>query len=141
MSFLFYFFFLMIRRPPRSTRTDTFFPYTTLFRSMIEREPITVIMSQRGWIRAMKGHADLAAADALKFKEGAGPAFAFHAQTTEKNLLAVEPGRFHTLGADKLPGGGAFGAPVPSMLDIEGARDSIGILPANAPEQLPLSAP
>src|SRR3546814_4633056 len=28
-----YFFFLMIRRPPRSTRTDTLFPYTTLFRS------------------------------------------------------------------------------------------------------------
>src|SRR3546814_15046814 len=27
------FFFLMIRRPPRSTRTDTLFPYTTLFRS------------------------------------------------------------------------------------------------------------
>src|SRR3546814_4185962 len=28
------FFFLMIRRPPRSTRTDTLFPYTTLFRSV-----------------------------------------------------------------------------------------------------------
>src|SRR3546814_1807509 len=29
-----FFFFLMIRRPPRSTRTDTLFPYTTLFRSL-----------------------------------------------------------------------------------------------------------
>src|SRR3546814_19080378 len=33
LSVLLYFFFLMIRRPPRSTRTDTLFPYTTLFRS------------------------------------------------------------------------------------------------------------
>src|SRR3546814_5082578 len=31
--YLRWFFFLMIRRPPRSTRTDTLFPYTTLFRS------------------------------------------------------------------------------------------------------------
>src|SRR3546814_21042291 len=30
-----FFFFLMIRRPPRSTRTDTRFPYTTLFRSAV----------------------------------------------------------------------------------------------------------
>src|SRR3546814_1094702 len=35
VTFVFFllFFFLMIRRPPRSTRTDTLFPYTTLFRS------------------------------------------------------------------------------------------------------------
>jgi topoisomerase-4 subunit A len=70
--------------------------------AMIEREPITVIMSQRGWVRAMKGHVALDAADALKFKEGDGAAFAFHAQTTDKILLAAEDGRFFTLGADKL---------------------------------------
>src|SRR6187402_687340 len=52
--------------------------------AMIEREPISVILSQRGWVRAMKGHIDLASAEALKFKEGDGPAFAFHAQTTDK---------------------------------------------------------
>ncbi len=55
---------------------------------MIEREPITVILSQRGWIRAMKGHVDLASTETLKFKEGDGPAYAFHAQTTDKLLLA-----------------------------------------------------
>src|SRR3546814_3690272 len=33
LSHLFVYFFLMIRRPPRSTRTDTLFPYTTLFRT------------------------------------------------------------------------------------------------------------
>ena len=80
--------------------------------AMIEREPITVILSQRGWIRAMKGHVELANAEALKFKEGDGPAFAFHAQTTDKLLLAADDGRFYTLGADKLPGGRGFGEPV-----------------------------
>src|SRR3546814_820307 len=43
MIFIFvFFFFLMIRRPPRSTRTDTLFPYTTLFRS-----PVTPIAPYR----------------------------------------------------------------------------------------------
>ena len=90
------------------------------FEAMIEREPITVILSQRGWIRAMKGHGDLTAADAAKFKEGDGPLFAFHAQTTDKLLLAADNGRFYTLGADKLPGGRGFGEPVRSMIDLEG---------------------
>jgi topoisomerase-4 subunit A len=87
--------------------------------AMIEREPITVIMSQRGWIRAMRGHIDLGSADALRFKEGDGPAHAFHAQTTDKILLAVDNGRFYTLAADKLPGGRGFGEPVRLMIDIE----------------------
>ena len=93
--------------------------------AMIEREPITVILSARGWIRAMRGHVDLAAAETLKFKEGDGPAFAFHAQTTDKLLLAAENGRFYTLAADKLPGGRGFGEPVRAMIDLEG---SVGIL-------------
>ena len=88
--------------------------------AMIEREPITVILSQRGWIRAMKGHVDLASADTLKFKEGDGPAWAFHAQTTDKLLLAAENGRFYTLAADKLPGGRGFGEPVRATIDLDG---------------------
>src|SRR3546814_4170198 len=46
--YLFYFcvfFFLMIRRPPRSTRTDTLFPYTTLFRSFTVNTLRTVATS------------------------------------------------------------------------------------------------
>jgi topoisomerase-4 subunit A len=93
--------------------------------AMIEREPITVVLSQRGWIRAMRGHLDLASAETLKFKEGDGPAFAFHAQTTDKLLLAAENGRFYTLGADKLPGGRGFGEPVRAAIDLDG---SIGIV-------------
>ncbi|MCW2336236.1 topoisomerase-4 subunit A [Sphingobium sp. B2D3A] len=108
--------------------------------AMIEREPITVIMSQRGWIRAMKGHADLTATDALKFKEGDGPAYAFHAQTTDKLLLAGSDGRFYTLGADKLPGGRGFGEPVRLMIDLANETDIVALLPAKADGKLLLAA-
>jgi topoisomerase-4 subunit A len=96
--------------------------------AMIEREPITVILSQRGWIRAMRGHVDLASAETLKFKEGDGPAFAFHAQTTDKLLLAAENGRFYTLGADKLPGGRGFGEPVRATIDLDGGIGIVRLL-------------
>ncbi|WP_380874560.1 DNA topoisomerase 4 subunit A [Sphingomonas sp. DBB INV C78] len=108
--------------------------------AMIEREPITVILSQRGWIRAMKGHNDLASAEALKFKEGDGPLFAFHAQTTDKLLLATETGRFYTLAADKLPGGRGFGEPVRLMVDIEGEAPPVALMPASASAKLLLAA-
>ena len=99
--------------------------------AMIDREPITVILSQRGWIRAMKGHIDTAGTEALKFKEGDGPAFAFHAQTTDKILLAAETGRFYTLGADKLPGGRGFGEPVRLMIDLDGETGIVDLFPAS----------
>ena len=97
--------------------------------AMIEREPITVILSRRGWIRAMSGHRDLAAADTLKFKEGDGPLFAFHAQTTDRLLLAATNGRVFTLAADKLPGGRGFGEPVRLMVDLEGEGAPVALMP------------
>ncbi|HEX8300551.1 DNA topoisomerase IV subunit A [Sphingomonas sp.] len=104
--------------------------------AMIDREPITVILSQRGWIRAMKGHVELASAETLKFKEGDGPLYAFHAQTTDKILLAVDNGRFYTLAADKLPGGRGFGEPVRLMIDLEGERQIVALQPASAAARL-----
>jgi topoisomerase-4 subunit A len=98
--------------------------------AMIEREPITVIMSQRGWIRAMKGHVDLSNPEAMKFKEGDGPRFFFHASTTDKILLAAANGRFYTLAADRLPGGRGFGEPVRLMADIEGEGSVAALLAA-----------
>ena len=108
--------------------------------AMIEREPITVILSQRGWIRAMSGHRDLAAADTLKFKEGDGPAHAFHAQTTDKLLLVADTGRIYTLAADKLPGGRGFGEPVRLMIDLEGEAAAVALLPLRAGEKLLMAA-
>lgn len=98
--------------------------------AFVEREPVTVIMSKRGWIKAMKGHADLSARADFKFKEGDGPAFAFHAQTTDKILIATANGRFYTLGADKLPGARGFGEPVTTMIDIETGNDIIAVFTA-----------
>jgi topoisomerase IV subunit A len=108
--------------------------------AMIEKESITVIMSKRGWIRAMKGHVELSSPDALKFKEGDGPAFFFHAFTTDKLLLAAANGRFYTLAADRLPGGRGFGEPVKLMVDIEGEGSVVALFPARTAEKLMLAA-
>ncbi|ALR22655.1 DNA topoisomerase IV subunit A [Sphingobium baderi] len=108
--------------------------------AMIEREPITVILSERGWIRAMSGHRDLASADTLKFKEGDGPMIAFHAHTTDKLLLATETGRIYTLGADKLPGGRGFGDPVRMMVDMDNEGGIVALLPARTGGELLLAA-
>jgi len=94
--------------------------------AMIEKEPVTVILSQRGWIRGAKGHVLLEGE--WKFKEGDGPAFAIHAQTTDKLLIACDNGRFYTLGADKLPGARGFGEPVRTMLDIDADAQVIAII-------------
>lgn len=108
--------------------------------AMIEREPITVILSQRGWIRAMRGHVDLASAETLKFKEGDGPFLSFHAQTTDKLLLAAENGRFYTLPGDKLPGGRGFGEPVRLMIDLDGGTGIVALLPAGCAAKLLVAA-
>jgi topoisomerase-4 subunit A len=104
--------------------------------AMIEREPITVILSQRGWVRAMRGHGDLSSPETLKFKEGDGPAFAFHAQTTDKLLLAAENGRFYTLAADRLPGGRGFGEPVRASIDLDGGTGILALFPAGRQAKL-----
>ncbi|MGV8989589.1 MAG: DNA topoisomerase IV subunit A [Cypionkella sp.] len=84
--------------------------------SMIEREPITVICSQMGWIRALKGHVDLSIEQ--KFKDGDAARFAFHAETTDKILLVAANGRFYTLMGVNLPGGRGMGEPVRLMVDL-----------------------
>ena len=83
---------------------------------LIVREPVTVICSENGWIRTLKGHAD--DTSGLKFKTGDKPRFAFHAETTDRILLFATNGRFYTLDASKLPGGRGFGEPVSVMLDL-----------------------
>jgi topoisomerase-4 subunit A len=108
--------------------------------AMIEREPITVILSQRGWIRAMKGHLDAAQTAELKFKDGDAAFLSFPAQTTDKILLAAENGRFYTLGADKLPGGRGFGEPVRLMIDLDGDVGIVALMPASRAEKLLVAA-
>ncbi|MBT7545122.1 MAG: DNA topoisomerase IV subunit A, partial [Kordiimonadaceae bacterium] len=100
-------------------RTDfTDAPVSTFIplEAMIEKEPVTVICSKKGWIRTMKGHVLID--DKIKYKEGDEEKFAFHCQTTDKVLLFATNGRFYTLGADKLPGGRGHGEPVRLMIDL-----------------------
>ena len=106
--------------------------------AMIERAPVTVILSARGWIKGASGH--LALDGDFKFKDGDGPAFAFHAQTTDKLLVACDNGRFYTLGADKLPGARGFGEPVRTMLDIDGEAQIVALLPYRPGAQLLLAS-
>ncbi|MFA6607853.1 MAG: DNA topoisomerase IV subunit A, partial [Sphingomonas sp.] len=108
--------------------------------AMIEREPITVILSQRGWIRAMKGHVDAAGVAAVKFKEGDAALFDFTAHTTDKIIVAAENGRFFTLAADKLPGGRGFGEPVRLMIDLDGDIGIVDIFRAGIAEKLLVAA-
>ena len=108
--------------------------------AMIEREPVTVILSQRGWIRAMKGHVDDAAIAAVKFKDGDGPSYAIRAQTTDRILLATDQGRFYTLPADKLPGGRGFGEPVRLFADIDSDARISALLVARAGHELLLAS-
>ncbi|GGD73678.1 DNA topoisomerase IV subunit A [Croceicoccus mobilis] len=99
--------------------------------AMIEKEPVTVIISARGWVRGMKGHVDLGPdgnGAEFKFKEGDGPAFALHAQTTDKLLIASGDGRFYTLGCDKLPGGRGFGEPLRTTLDIDAGSPLVAVM-------------
>ena len=108
--------------------------------AMIEKEPITVICSAKGWIRAMKGHIDLASAEALKFKEGDGPAYAFHAQTTDRLVLAASDGRFYTLMPDRLPGGRGLGEPVRLMIDFAEGTDIVALFTHKPDGRLLLAA-
>jgi topoisomerase IV subunit A len=85
--------------------------------AMIEREPITVVLSEKGWLRAMKGH--LTDLSSVAFKEGDSLKLSFHAQTTDKILLFTTGGKFYTLGGDRLPGGRGHGEPVRIMVDME----------------------
>lgn len=94
--------------------------------AMIEKEPVTIILSQKGWIRAAKGHVDLD--QEFKYKEGDALGFIVHAQTTDKLLIAAENGRFYTLGCDKLPGARGFGEPIQSMIDLEAETRIAGMI-------------
>jgi topoisomerase IV subunit A len=93
--------------------------------AMIEREPITVVCSKMGWIRAMKGH--VALDTAMKFKDGDEGRFVFHAETTDRLVLIGTNGRFYTLMASQLPGGRGMGEPVRLMVDLPNEADIVDL--------------
>ena len=96
------------------------------FEAMIEREPITVICSKMGWIRAMKGQ--VALDSDVKFKDGDEGRFIFHAETTDKILLVGSNGRFYTLLGANLPGGRGMGEPVRLMVDLPNEAEIVELM-------------
>ncbi len=93
--------------------------------AMIDREPITVVCSKMGWIRAMSGHIDLNRE--LKFKDGDAGRFIFHAETTDRLLVFGTNGRFYTISAANLPGGRGMGEPLRLMVDLPNEADIVDL--------------
>ncbi len=93
--------------------------------ALIEREPITVVCSKMGWVRAMKGH--VALDQNFKFKDGDEGRFAFHAETTDRIVLFGSNGRFYTLMGANLPGGRGMGEPVRLMVDLPNEADIVDL--------------
>ncbi len=103
----------------------------------VEREPVTVVLSEKGWIRAAKGHLDDKAAGELKYKEGDTARFAVHAQSTDKILLFGTNGRFYTVGCDRLPSARGHGEPIRLMIELGNDQDIVQLEVLQGRPQVP----
>ena len=108
--------------------------------ALIEKEPITVVCSDKGWVRAMKGHLEPDKIEQISYKEGDGKKFVFHAETTDKLIVFGTNGKFYTLGADKLPPGRGFGEPVRLMIDLQNEADIVSIFTHDPDRKLLVAA-
>ena len=84
--------------------------------AFVEREPLTVILSQKGWIRAQKGH--LAEPQELKFKEGDRLAFLIRCLSTDRVALLGTNGRVYTVKPADLPRGRGDGQAIRLLLEL-----------------------
>ena len=97
--------------------------------AMVEREPATVICSEKGWIRALKGHLDESSdpSDKVKYKEGDKARFLIRAETTDKLVIFGTNGRCYTIGVDKLPRGRGQGEPLRLMIDLPNDHEAVAM--------------
>lgn len=93
--------------------------------ALIEKEPITVVLSQKGWIRAVKGHVDVAD---MKFKDGDGCKLSVRTYTTDQVMFMATNGRFYTLLGDKIAGGRGFGEPLRLSIDLPEDADVVAMI-------------
>jgi topoisomerase-4 subunit A len=93
--------------------------------AMVEREPVTVVCSEKGWLRAFKGHQE--PSDAIKYREGDRARFWLHAETTDKLMLFATDGRFFTLDCARLPGGRGNGEAIRSFIDLPPEADIVSM--------------
>ncbi|MGH7056110.1 MAG: DNA topoisomerase IV subunit A, partial [Stellaceae bacterium] len=95
--------------------------------ALIEREPVTVLLSEKGWVRLVKGH-NVSAAE-QKYKEGDGPRFAVAAETTDRLVVFATNGRFYTIPVERVPGGRGHGEPLRLMIDLPNGHDVAALFP------------
>jgi topoisomerase-4 subunit A len=105
---------------------------------LVEREPVTVLCSQKGWIRVAKGN-NISAAE-QKYKEGDGPRFAVAAETVDRLIVFATNGRFYTIGVDRLPGGRGHGEPLRLIIDLPNEHDVVAMFPYRAGRELLVAA-
>ena len=106
--------------------------------ALVEREAVTVLCSEKGWIRAVKGH-NVPGAE-QKYKEGDGPRFAVAAETTDRLIVFGTNGRFYTIGVDRLPGGRGHGEPLRLMIDLPNEHDIVAMFPYRPSMELLVAA-
>ncbi len=97
----------------------------TAIATMVEKEPVTIICSEKLWIRTLKGHQDQS--DAVKYREGDRSRFWLPAETTDRLMLFSTDGRFFTLDCAKLPGGRGLGEPLRDFLDLPPEADIVAM--------------
>lgn len=97
---------------------------------LVEKEPVTIVCSENGWIRSMKGRIEPDAD--IRFREGDAPKFHVHADSTDRLIIGLENGRFYTVSIDKLPGGRGFGEPLALMIDIPADTPLVSIMVAKS---------
>ena len=118
------------KKAPGGARRTTFSKAVEIaevpIEAMIDREPISIVCSKMGWIRAMKGH--IALDTELKFKDGDEGRFLIHAETTDRVLLFGSNGRFYTLPAAQLPGGRSMGEPIRLMVDLPNEAEIVALM-------------
>jgi topoisomerase-4 subunit A len=122
----------MIGKPPGPLAIEN------LEEALMEKEPITVICSAKGWIRALKGHG-IERKD-LKYKDGDREGFVFEAMTNDKILIFGSNGVFYTIGGDKLPPGRGFGEPLRLMVDLPNDADIVDMQLYNADAKMVLAS-
>ncbi|USP01703.1 DNA topoisomerase IV subunit A [Bartonella taylorii] len=105
-----------------------------IHQAMIEKEPVTIVISEKGWMRALKGH--LSDYKALSFKEGDCLKLAFPAFTTDKIVVVSTGGKFFAIGANSLPGGRGHGEPIRILVDMDDEHDVLTAFVHNAEEKL-----
>lgn len=113
------------KRRTKIGKASSITPVADLEQAMIEKEPITVICSEKGWIKAMKGHGHNP--KDFNYKDGDKGSFVLECQTTDKILAFGSNGRFYTLVGDKLPPGRGFGEPVRLSVDLPNDADLMSL--------------